>query len=522
MNWKLSRVLIFLGFVSIFNTSLFAEVFKNPVLDKYSGLYFDKQSNLYFINNKISFSIHPGKNENYLDRIKYSIDNKPYQDYSGKIKFDKDGFHIVRFKAVDPVLNWSPTQNFRIYVDLTPPNTSTDWKGRSHTNGQSLFISRFSQLKLSSQDNLSGVSKIFWQENGSNKLNVYKEGKMFKEGNHTIKVASVDNVGNAENWKSLSFTVDATPPKSTHSIRGNTFERKGKHFIDKGSYVSLKATDEISGVKRIEYKINNGPIQTFNHKILIDEQVSDIQYRSIDNVDNREPWKPLKIFLDSTPPRLKVKNVGSHKEIAGKIYARKGFKITANVKDRDSGAKSLFINNNFENKTFKEIVFDQPGEHSIHFGAEDQVGNTANSVSLTVVIDESAPQTRLNASNNFVQKDDMFISSLPNKIDFTADDSGVGISYTEISFNGKDFKRVQGAIDLATWKNRSKVVYFRSRDKLGNLERTQQMKIYVRNRGPKVDLFVEKDDMEKVSLSDLIKNKNKMRLPASKKGKTKE
>ena len=50
-----------------------------------------------------------------------------------------------------------------------------------------------------------------------------------------------------------------------------------------------------------------------------------------------------------------------------------------------------------------------------------------------------------------------------------------------------------------------------------NLEPVQKMSINVRNKGPIVDLYVEKDDMPKVSLSELIKNKNKMRLPASKK-----
>jgi len=512
---KMKQYFLYLSI--LMSSSVFSENIDRAILDQYPGLYFDVQSNLYFINDKISFSIHPDKNEKYLDNVQYSVDNGPFKNYSGNIKFDKDGFHIVRFKAVDPVLNWSPTQNFRIYVDLTHPTSSSEWFGKTYANGVDLFVSGEAKLQLSAQDNLSGVSKIVWAQDNTPGINIFQDGKSFKEGVHTIKIAAVDNVGNAEDWKQLNFTVDSTPPQSTVNIRGNTFARNAKSFIDKGSYVSLKAQDEISGVNRIEYRINNGPVKTFQHKIPIDNKISKIEYRSIDNVDNKENWKSLEVFLDSTPPKLAIENKGNYKQIAGKIYARSGFAIVANVSDDDSGAKSLFVNNSFENVTHKEIIFNQPGEHSIYLGAEDQVGNTANSVSYTVVIDEETPQTTLNTSNDFVQKGETFISSLPNKIDFTANDKGVGIAYIELSYNGKDFHKIQGPIDLATWTEDSRTIHFRSMDKLGNLEPVQKMHINVRNKGPIVDLYVEKDDMPKVSLSELIKNKNKMRLPASKK-----
>ena len=175
------------------------------------------------------------------------------------------------------------------------------------------------------------------------------------------------------------------------------------------------------------------------------------------------------------------------------------------------------MDNNFEDKRTKELIFDKPGEHSFYLGAEDNVGNTANSVNYTVVIDETPPITKLNASNNFVERDGIHISSLPNKIDFSADDNGVGVSFVEISYDGKKYIKAQGAIDLATWSNGKKTIYYRSVDKLGNLEQQNMMTIYVRNRGPRVDLFVEKDDMPGVSLSELIKIKKLKRIPATKK-----
>ncbi len=474
----------------------------------HSGIFFDNASNQYFINDKIAFSIRPTSDEKHLDKIKFSIDNGPYSEYSGKIKFEKDGFHIVRFKAVDPVLNWSPIQNFRIYVDLTQPKSSANWQGETFSNGQDFFVNKNAELILSAQDNLAGVAKILWIENNQNIIKEYKSRQKFQEGAYDLKIASIDNVGNVEPWKNVSFKVDGEAPKSTASITGNSFTSNNKLFIDKGTFVTLKADDNSSGIAKTEYRINEEASAIYNQKISINESVTKIQYRSIDNVGNAESWQTMTVYLDSTPPELKVKNSGKFQEVAGKIFARAGLHVIASVDDKDSGANMLLVNNEKNDKTSqKDLVFAEPGEHDLFLSAEDNVGNASNSISYSIFVDEKAPESKLESATAFIEKDGGYISSLPNKLTFAATDHGVGVDFIEMSYDNKTFQKISDTIDLATWETPRRTIYYRAHDKLGNIEETKQMSIYVRKHGPNVDLFVEKEDLPAVSLSDLIKIK---------------
>src|SRR5271156_6310242 len=77
------------------------------------GFFYDSKTNRYFSDGKSSFIIRPVEDPKYLEKIELSLDEGDFQTYSGKMKFDQEGFHLVRFRASDPVLNWSPLQEFR-------------------------------------------------------------------------------------------------------------------------------------------------------------------------------------------------------------------------------------------------------------------------------------------------------------------------------------------------------------------------------------------------------------------------
>ena len=314
------------------------------------------------------------------------------------------------------------------------------------------------------------------------------------------------------------FSVQSSEaPKSAASITGNSYTSNNRLFIDKGTFVTLKADDNSSGIARTEYRINEEAPAIYNQKISINDPVTKIQYRSIDNVGNSEPWQVMTVYLDSTPPELKVKNVGKFQEVAGKVFARSGLRVLASIEDKDSGANLLIVNNEKNEKiSQKDLLFSDPGEHDLFLSAEDNVGNASNSVSYSIFVDEKSPESQLASAVPFIEKDGSFISSLPNKLTFSAIDNGVGVDYIEMSYDNKTFQRVSDAIDLATWDSPRRTIYYRAHDKLGNIEETKQMSIYVRKQGPNVDLFVEKEDLPAVSLSDLIKMKGSSRTPAQK------
>ena len=299
----------------------------------YSGLYYDTNSNQYFINNKASFTLRSKEEDKYLDKIQVSINNESYSDYSGKLNFDKEGFHLVRFRAVDPVLNWSPVESFRIYVDLSSPKTFVEYKGEKHFANGKTFVSKDTAISLSSYDNLSGVSKIIWKYKEQDKLFEYtKPQTLAKAGEHFIQYASIDNVGNTEAWKDLTFHVDTKTPKSEALVKGNSHVVGDKMFLDKGSFITLDASDEESGVKSIEYRLNNGPIETFKENITVENLITTLTYRAVDYVGNAEAWKSITVHLDAAPPVLAARNIGNVKKISGRYYATPGLKSKLGLK----------------------------------------------------------------------------------------------------------------------------------------------------------------------------------------------
>ena len=104
--------------------------------------------------------------------------------------------------------------------------------------------------------------------------------------------------------------------------------------------------------------------------------------------------------------------------------------------------------------------------------------------------------------------------ALPNQIEFTSSDDGVGVDRVEISYDGKNWSPAGRAIDLTQWRSQSKrTIFFRAVDRLGNREqKTQSINVVLRTEGPKVDLsLLNKRISPEVPLSQIRGG----RLPAA-------
>jgi len=128
----------------------------------------------------------------------------------------------------------------------------------------------------------------------------------------------------------LVFDDDTTPPLTTCSL--DPPEPNG----DNGWYVSdvnvtLNATDDMSGVKEIRYKINGKPgnISGSYGTFTISRDGEDIliEYYAIDNAGNEEDINSCNIKIDQTKPQIEI----GLKIESGEIF------ITANASDWESG-----------------------------------------------------------------------------------------------------------------------------------------------------------------------------------------
>jgi hypothetical protein len=478
----------------------------NPTMP---GYYYDSGTQKYFTNGKTQFSIKSIENSKYLDRIEASMDDEGFQPYSGKLNLTTEGLHTVRFRAVDPVLNWSPVQVFRIYMDLTPPASALSWKGPTYQNENTTYISPDSKLLISSEDNLSGASKSFYKFDNQEPKEFSSELSFSRyEGPLKIQVSSVDKVGNQEPWKDINFFVDNRAPETEASVQGASYRNGDVLYVHFGGQVTLGAKDQGAGVKVIEYQINNGNILPYTVALPISDKKMVLKFRATDWVGNQEPWRNISIHQDSAPPKIALKENDKFINVSGKTYAKAGFSINLDIADNESGIKSVLYSNDaktYEPLTETKFTFDKPGEHTLNVRAVDQVGNMTEANPITVVIDNSSPVSEYHFTEKVVEKEGRILSSLPNRLEIKGIDAGVGFEHIEISFDGKVFMPLEDSVDLATWREPVRTLYYRGIDRLGNVEDPKQVVIQVLTKGPIVDLFVESENLPNVPLSTIIK-----------------
>jgi hypothetical protein len=473
------------------------------------GYYYDSSTQKYFTNGKTQFSIKSIENSKYLERIEYSVDDEGFQAYNGKLNLTTEGLHTVRFRAVDPVLNWSPVQVFRIYMDLTPPGSALSWKGPTYQNENTTFISTDSKLVISAEDNLAGTSKSFFKFDNQEPKEFSSELAFNRyEGPLKIQISSVDKVGNQEAWRDINFFVDNRAPETEASVQGASYRNGEVLYVHFGGQVSLVAKDQGSGIKVIEYQINNGNILPYTVALPISDKKMVLKFRATDWVGNQEPWRNIIIHQDSQPPKITLKENDKFISVSGKTYAKPGFSINLDVNDTESGIKSVLLSHDaktYEPLTESKFVFDKPGEHTLNVRAVDQVGNMTEANPITVVIDNTNPVSEYHFSEKIVEKEGRVLSSLPNRLEIKSLDAGVGFDHVEISYDGKVYMPLEDSIDLATWREPIRTIHYRGIDRLGNTEDPKQVSIQVLTKGPIVDLFVESENLPNVPLSTIIK-----------------
>lgn len=490
--------------------ALVSTAYAQDIPYKYSGVHYDPVSEQYFVNDRPMFNIKPLGNSNFLDRIEYSIDDVAFAPYTTGIKFSQEGVHTLRFKAVDPVNNWSPIQSFRIFADLTKPTSQLNWFGDSYVLNGKNFISPRSKLVITANDNLSGVSRVIYKKS-EGQVSEYKGPHSFdKEGEYNLNFMAIDNVGNFEPWQIHSFVVDGTPPQTDIHLKGDSFKTKDKIYTRFGAVVELSSLDNGSGLKENEVKINGDEVQKYERPITLDKKVSRIKFRGIDNVGNEEKWQNFEVHVDSDAPEVKIKKIGNHHLLGGKVFATPGFKLEMNLNDKDSGIKAVTINNQEKAAVQKDyMTFDKEGTFEVTLSAFDNVGNKSTPQNISVVIDNTPPISKTQTDVPMVEKDGILYSAVPNKLAILSDDQGVGVHQIEISYDGKVYHKLAGDIDFTTWKQPQKTIWYRSKDHLGNTEPEKKLTIAIRDKGPMVGLFVETDELGNIPLSEVRTKKGR-------------
>lgn len=93
-------------------------------------------------------------------------------------------------------------------------------------------------------------------------------------GEHTVQVRATDAAGNVSTVRSTTFKLDAIAPTTSASL--DVAKRR----------VKLEATDQGSGVERIEYRLGAGAWTTYHGQVKVGPDAAVVEHRAVDKVGN--------------------------------------------------------------------------------------------------------------------------------------------------------------------------------------------------------------------------------------------
>src|SRR5207247_76107 len=318
-----------------------------------------------------------------IANLSYRIDNGSWQAYSAPFLL-AEGLHQVDFLAIDLAGITEGIHSITVDVDTTGPSSSAALSGRSGTNGW--YISNVTVF-LNATDATSGVATVTYRvDQGAWQL--YLAPFVVTEGEHQIDFFATDVAGNAEPLRSAYVAIDSTPPTTSAAVSGAV--GSNGWFVSNAT-VSLNASDSLSGVGGISYRIDAGPWNDYSGPFLVSEGTHTIEFFAVDRAGNEEAIRSIAVSVDTMAP-ISLADLSGQSGANGWFVSNVSVSLNASDATRgvaairyriDSGGWTLFAG---------PFVLAE-GRHQVDYYAVDQAGNVEPVNSVDVGIDTTPPTT---------------------------------------------------------------------------------------------------------------------------------
>ncbi|WP_130796332.1 OmpL47-type beta-barrel domain-containing protein [Streptomyces otsuchiensis] len=217
-----------------------------------------------------------------------------WQPYTDPVVVDRLGDHLLRYRATDAAGNVSEegTVEFTVVApptdDEEPPETSATVSGETDEDGNYLGMAT---VTVTASDAGAGVDSIEYALGADGEWQSYDAPVMIHEtGTHLLRYRATDRAGNVSEEQSVEFTVvevveeDTTPPEVSATVSGN--RDAGGAYVGHAR-VTVEATDEESGVERVEYSLDAGPYLEYGDPVIVDRVGRHtVSYRATDAAGN--------------------------------------------------------------------------------------------------------------------------------------------------------------------------------------------------------------------------------------------
>ncbi len=230
----------------------------------------------------------------------YRLDGGSWLTYATSFVVSGNGSHLVEYRSTDAAGNGEATQSAPIQIGpvaSSPPASTLSLTG---TQGTGTWYVSAVVVTLAATDPGGFAVTIKYRIDGGSWL-TYNTPFQVAQGRHTVEYYATNAVGLQETPKALAVDIDVTPPAVSTSLSGpSSASGWFKHPVD----VTVVASDALSGVATVEYRVDGSPWTTYAAPVAVGEGRHIVEFRVTDVAGLASSAGLVAIDVDGTPPVL--------------------------------------------------------------------------------------------------------------------------------------------------------------------------------------------------------------------------
>ncbi len=245
--------------------------------------------------------------------------------------------------------------------------------------------------------------------------------------------------------------ADSKPPATSIDYgKASTYNAGGKIYVSAREEITLKSSDQLSGVENIYYSMDGAAFQVYKSPVIINQEKEyHLKYYSADNVGNAEVLHSLIIILDKTHPKtlLQISKDKYENTISGSSQ------IILTSEDKGAGIKE--INYRLDDGPVKKYVspvraaFLTQGEHKLAYSSSDCVNNTEAENIFDFYVDKTPPTIVQEIIGKSFFAGGREYSSGRSQLKLTTFDNKAGVKEVFYSINNSEYVKYEKPIYLS-------------------------------------------------------------------------
>jgi hypothetical protein len=328
--------------------------------------------------------------------IWYEIDGNHYEGSIFNLSEFSQGYHTISWGAEDNLGNLENGNSQRIYLSKNPPQTTLDINGDKYRDRINDYynVTEDTEFVLIASDVNQGVDHIWYTIDGN-----YFEGESFdlsglSEGLHTIKWASMDNLGLAEEDQTDYVYLDINAPDSVLEIDEPKYRKSTSDswVVSAESEFTIVSNDEFSGVDFNWYTINGNYRKRSSFDLGgYSEGTHIISWGSVDNLEHDGTGGTITVVLDLQAPVISIVIGEPSITVDGTIHLTSSTQISFIFEDSGANQSTVYysLDGGSRFDVYNSPFYVPSQTTSIIFSGEDILGNSQEESEVDVIVDNT-------------------------------------------------------------------------------------------------------------------------------------